>query len=226
MMGNIVLQHFDGELRPLDKLSMANIQEYAKMVGADYKLITGKPFREHLTSPCQKVHMLHEEFDKYDQVLMVDIDMFAPKGMTDNVFELEGIGLYAEVQQMLHKKIANQYPHIASYMAPYWGGAIYKFDLKTRKSLRSHLGGISEDWMNNYNKLYHFEDEGIIHTLAQRAGMRVAHKYILDRRWCQCSFLPNPENAGFIHVRTKITPQGPKREKMQNYNALVEAGIL
>jgi len=27
-MVNVILQHFDGELRELDKLSMANIQEY------------------------------------------------------------------------------------------------------------------------------------------------------------------------------------------------------
>ena len=42
-MKNLILQHFDGELRELDKLSMANIQEYADMVGADYRLITGRP---------------------------------------------------------------------------------------------------------------------------------------------------------------------------------------
>lgn len=68
------------ELRELDKLSMENIQEYAKLVGADYRLITGRPFNPSLTSPCQKVYMLNEEFDSYDQVLMLDIDMFATKG--------------------------------------------------------------------------------------------------------------------------------------------------
>ena len=31
-MVNIILQHFDGKLRELDKLSMANIQEYAELV--------------------------------------------------------------------------------------------------------------------------------------------------------------------------------------------------
>jgi hypothetical protein len=36
---NIILQHFDGELRELDYLSIANIKQYAKMVGAEYKLI-------------------------------------------------------------------------------------------------------------------------------------------------------------------------------------------
>ena len=222
---NIILQHFDGDLRPLDEKSVENIMAYADMVGAEYRLIRGKPFRKHLTSPCQKVHMLHKEFDEYDQVLMLDIDMFAPKGMTENIFDLQGVGLYADTQKMLHRKIAAQYPMIASLSVPYWGGAIYKMDKTMRMTLRQHLDG-NEGWMNNYNKLYHFEDEGIMHTLAYRQGLKCEDKYILNQKWCQCSFLPNPENAGFIHVRTKITPSGPKREKIENYKELVEKEIL
>lgn len=222
---NIILQHFDGDLRPLDEKSIENIKAYADMVGAEYRLIRGKPFRKHLTSPCQKVYMLDKEFDEYDQVLMLDIDMFAPIGMEENIFELEGVGLYADVQKMLHRKIAAQYPMIANLSVPYWGGAIYKMDKTMRTKLRTHLGS-NEGWMNNYNKLYHFEDEGIMHTLAYRQGLKCEDKYILEQKWCQCSFLPNPENAGFIHVRTKITPTGPKREKLENYNELVSKGVL
>ena len=222
---NIILQHFDGDLRPLDEKSIENIKAYADMVGAEYRLIRGKPFRKHLTSPCQKVYMLDKEFDEYDQVLMLDIDMFAPIGMEENIFELEGVGLYADVQKMLHRKIAAQYPMIANLSVPYWGGAIYKMDKTMRMKLRTNLGS-NEGWMNNYNKLYHFEDEGIMHTLAYQQGLKCEDKYILEQKWCQCSFLPNPENAGFIHVRTKITPTGPKREKIENYNELVSKGVL
>ena len=32
--------------------------------------------------------------------------------------------------------------------------------------------------------------------------------------------------AGFIHIRTKIKPEGPKREKIQNYQGLVDQGVL
>ena len=223
-MRNIILQHFDGELRELDKLSMENIKDYAEMVGADYQLVKGRPFRKHLTSPCQKVVLLDEEWDEYDQVLMLDIDMFAPKGMNDNVFEEQGIGLYEDTQKRLHNKIARTYPMIANMNTPYWGGAIYKMDKATRKKLRKELGG-NEGWMLHYNQLYHFEDEGIIHTLAFKAGFNTKHPY-LDKRWCQCSFLPNPQDAGFIHIRTKITPSGPKREKIENYRELVSKGIL
>ena len=220
---NIILQHFDGELRELDKLSMANIQQYAKQHGAEYRLITGKPFREHLTSPCQKVHMLDEEFDEYDKVLMLDIDMFSPKQNKDNIFDRRGIGLYADVQKMLHRKIAKVSPD-ASITVPYWGGAIYLMDRATRQHLRKGLGG-DESWMNPFNAPYTFEDEGIMHVLAVKTKFQYDTPY-MNRKWCQCSFLPNPSQAGFIHIRTKVTPQGPKREKMENYQALVDQGIL
>ena len=215
----------DGPLRPLDKLSMANMQEYAKLVGADYELVTGRPFRKHLTGACQKVHMIEEKYDAYDQVLMVDIDMFAPNGMTENIFDLQGVGLYADTQVMLHRKILGHAPMFSSANHAYWGGAIYKMDKPLRMKLRRHLGG-DESWMLPYNKAYQFEDEGIMHTLAMLSGIRHTPEQYLARKWCYCSFLPEVEKAGFIHVRTKITPQGPKREKIDNYNALVEQGIL
>ena len=96
------------------------MQEYADMIGAEYKLVTGKPFNRRLTAPCQKVHMISKEFDEYDDVLMVDIDMFAPKGMTINIFEEQGVGMYHTVQKMLHRKIVQQYPLITSSRSPYW----------------------------------------------------------------------------------------------------------
>ena len=224
MKANIILQHFDGNLRDLDKLSITNISSYAEMIGADYELITGKPFRQHLTSPCQKLYMLDEKFDKWENVLMLDIDMFAPKKMNINVFDELGVGMRNDVQVTLHGKIARTYPDMASLNAPYWGGAIYKLNRSIRQTLRLNLGK-NEEWMNSYNKGYHFEDEGIMHTLAFKAGLKQTGMY-LNNKWCQCSYLPHPEKAGFIHIRTKVTPSGPKREKIENYNELVERGNI
>ena len=223
-MRNLILQHFDGELRDLDRLSINNMKEYAKLVDADYSLVRGKPFRSNLTGACQKVFMLDEVYDEYEDVLMVDIDMFAPRHMGINVFEEKGIGLYEDVQKRLHQRLTEWHPMLSSMNAPYWGGAIYKMDKQTRKTLREQLGG-NEGWMLNFNKAYNYEDEGIMHVLAFKSGLKPEHPY-LDRKWCQCSFLPNAANAGFIHIRTKITPTGPKQEKMLNYKRLVAQGIL
>lgn len=223
-MKNIILQHFDGELRPLDKLSIENIQRYADMVGAKYKLVLGRPFKPHLTGPCQKVYMLNEEFDDYDNVLMLDIDMFAPIGMKENVFDVKGVGLYEDIQRRLHQRLSDSYPLHASMNFPYWGGAIYKLDRSARIKLRAALDG-NDGWMLPYNKAYTWEDEGIMHGLAVKTGYNPKEPY-MHRKWCQCSFLPNPEKAGFIHIRTKVTPAGPKREKIENYNELVSKNIL
>jgi hypothetical protein len=56
-----------------------------------------------------------------------------------------------------------------------------------------------------------------MHRLATLA--KVKQDRIPDR-WCQCSYLPNPETAAMIHIRTKIKPEGPKRTKLENYTAL------
>lgn len=221
---NIVLQHFDGELRELDKLSIENIKKYAELVGAEYRLITGKPFREHLTSPCQKVYMIDKEFDEYDDVLMLDIDMFTPKGMIDNVFDLPGIGLHGKVQTSLLRKLVSQNPMISSMKFPYWGGAIYKMDRKCRQQLRKGLGG-NESWMERYNRKWVFEDEGIMHTLAFMSGYNPKSPY-LEERWCHDSYADGQEKAGFIHIRTKITPRGPEQEKIANLRTLQKAGII
>jgi len=226
-MRNIILQHFDkfDNLRELDKKSQKNIQEYAVQIGADYELVLGMPFRKHLTAPCQKLYMIDEQYDDYDNVLMVDIDMFVPKNMNKDIFEEPGIGLYNPIQQRLHNKLVSQHPFQGSKDTPYWGGAIYKMDRKLRQKLRAGLGG-NEGWMNAYNQPYQWEDEGIFHTLAFKTGVRISQDQMLHPKWCYDNYLEYPQYAGMIHIRTKITPQGPKQEKIKNYQALVDKGIL
>ena len=220
MKSNIILQHFDGNLGQLEQLSVNNISAYAKMIGADYKLITGKPFRQHLTSPCQKVYMLDEQFDEWDNVLMVDCDMFTANNLTENVFNVSGIGVHAEPwQPKLHKRISLEHPNIASLKHPYWGGAFYKMSKDLRKQLRDQIGENTE-WMNPFNKRFNFEDEGIFHVLATKANIPLENAYI-DQKWCYCSYLPNLKLANMIHVRKK-----PLLNKIDNYNTLLSRGII
>jgi len=88
-MVNIILQHFAGELRELDNYSIENISNYAKMVGADYKLIRGKPFRKHLTAPCQKIFLLDKTWDEYDEKIILKIINRQPSIM-EEIINQEG----------------------------------------------------------------------------------------------------------------------------------------
>lgn len=225
-MKNLILQHFNGELRELDLLSINNIQNYAKQIGVDYELIRGKPFDPRLTDPCQKVQMLSKEFDDYNEVVMLDIDMFAVNGLVENIFNYTGNGLYEAVQKKLHLRINKQFPKWTSMSVPYWGGAIYKFNKNEREYLRKNLNSL-DDWVFNYNKPYFFEDEGIMHTLAFLSKeFKYGPSSFIDPRWCQGSFFPNPDKAFIIHIRTKIFPEGPKKPKLENYNMLKNKGII
>lgn len=226
-MKNIILQHFDGELRELDKLSIDNISKYAERIGADYQLVTGKPFRSHLTSPCQKAIVIDERWDNYDNVLMIDPDMFVTKNNTDNVFDFVGYGTHGPVQKRLKERLV-QLGRIKP-QAAYWAGSFYKFDKQARQRIRDQMP-LFDSWMNLYNKPYYYEDEGIIAELAWNARIP---QYYVGIEWNQCSYLPDPDKAKMIHIRTKKQghpngswDDGGKQDKILNYQYLVDKGIL
>lgn len=219
-MKNIILQHWSGEINKLTRLSSANISRYAEKIGADYKLLLGNVFHPTLNPPCQKMHMLNEEFDQYDMVVMIDADMFTRKGMNENVFtDVDGIGRHTEVQDRLVKSVKRLFPDLGDPQYPYWGGSIYRLDRKTRQLLRSH---IREEEIIRFHEKFH--DEGIMHRLAVLAKMKPS--YLPGNHWNCGSFEPGVESAALIHIRTKIAPQGPKRTKMENYHDLVQRGLI
>ncbi len=223
-MKNLILQHYTGKLGTLEELSIKNISNYAKNIGADYQFLEGQVFRDHLTHHCQKIFMLDPSFDEYDNVMMLDIDMFATNSEKENVFDVPGIGLYEDVQKNLHRQMVNAFVGLSSFDYPYWGGAIYKMDLQTRQHLREGFDKLKGLEQGKDNPYLHY-DEGIMHLLACVTKFKSEHNY-LPRKWCYCSFLFSPETAGFIHVRTKVTPNGPRKTKLENLLTLVDKGII
>ena len=214
---NIVLQHWTGELDALGEASMANISSYASRIGAEYALLRGDVFRPGLASPCQKLHMLSAEFDAYDWVVMVDMDMFAVKGLTENVFtDITGTGMHSDFTSGIFDRCRAKHPDLCDPRWAYWGGAIWRLSRDRRQRLRVHL---RMDEVERFSG--NFTDEGVMHRLACLA--RIPQDY-LPERWCWCSYRPNPERAAMIHIRTKVTPTGPKRLKIENYRAL--AGVI
>jgi agmatinase len=79
-----------------------------------------------------------------------------------------------------------------------------------------------DSWMDPYNEAYQFEDEGIMSELFHRTDTQWSN---LDQKWCQDSYMPE-HKAGMIHVRTKIKPEGPKREKIDNFYNLQMMGVI
>lgn len=222
-MKTLILQHWWGDLRELEELSMDNIQQYAKFCGADYQLLRGAVFNPNLKSECQKVYMLSEEFDDYDVVVMMDMDMFTRKGMTKNIFTDEkGIGRHYKVQPRLRESIANRLPQLCNPNYPYWGGSIYRLERDIRQRLRRH---IDHNILRVFNT--NMVDEGIMHHLATKERMLEDENTYMDRQqWNYSSFDEGVEEAYIIHIRTKVTPEGPKRTKIENYRALVERGLI
>jgi len=216
---NIILQHFTGMLGELELLSKASMEKYAEFCGAEYRLISGNVFRENLSPPCQKLYMLDPIFDEYDKVCMIDIDMFMRKGMTENVFDVEGVGMYASVQEMLKRRISGKSTEYA-----YWGGAIYKLTRAQRIKLRQ---GIVDMEMLKYNEEYH--DEGIMHRLAIVAKIKQEESTLPNGyKWCHCSYRDGIENAALIHIRNKVSmvASDGTAPKIDNYHTLVKRGLI
>lgn len=221
-MKGIILQHYNGEMGELEILSSENIEKYAKKCGVDYKLVTGivKP---GLSNQSQKMCMLDEQWDDYDIVVMMDIDMFTRRGQTKNIFTDDtGVGRHYGIQTHLIKQINRLHPLLANPKYAYWGGSIYRLTKEMRRTLRPHFN-MSEAIQFNGN----YNDEGIMHRLACLANIKNDKAYYLDKqKWNHASFEDEVEKAEIIHIRPKVTRTGPKRPKIDNYRSLVERGII
>lgn len=221
-MKNIILQHWTGEMNELGELSAKNIEKYAHKLGAEYRLLRGNIFRPERTPQTQKLYMLNKEFDPYDIVVMMDMDMFTRKGMEENIFEdIKGVGMFTEFQVDIRKRRHEKLPKLTNLKYAFWGGAVYRLERDIRQRLRVH---INEDEMVQINNT-RGNDEAIMHRLATLA--KITDQALPgDYKWCHCSYRKGIENAALIHIRTKITPSGPKKTKIENYRTLVEKGLI
>lgn len=219
-MKNIILQHWTGELGPLELASKANMEKYAEQCGADYQLIEGNQFRSWLSPPCQKLIMLDERFDNYQDVLMVDLDMFVVKNVKDNVFDVPGVGLNSKVQKKIFKDMCNhkKYRPVVDKNGPFWGGAFWKFTNDQRKKLRKF---IVDKELTIFMK--DFLDEGIVHRLATQAGLE---QIDVPEEWCWGNCFPGYDKAKMIHIRHKFNFKGPKVPKIEVFAQLKQEGIF
>ena len=227
-MKNIILQHWAGPMNELVEKSTESIKGYAEKIGADYEFIRGIVFEKKIAHkmdyPCQKLIYLDEKYDEYDYVVMVDADMFVAKTCNQNIFTDDtGIGRHTAIQTGLRQNLAGLLPLYGSVEAPYWGGSVFRLSREIRQKFREAL---TEDILMAFARRYH--DEGVMHCLANKLGMKHTDEemYLNGQTWNYSSFEPDVDKANFIHIRTKVTPQGPKREKIKNYYDLVHRDLI
>jgi len=227
-MKNIILQHWAGPMNELVEKSTQSVESYAKSIGADYEFIRGIVFMpkiaHKLDYPCQKLIYLDEKYDEYDYVVMVDADMFVSTNCNQNIFTDDtGIGRHTDIQTALRQNLVGIYPDLGSLDAPYWGGSVFRLSREIRQAFR---GALTEDIVMAFARRYH--DEGVMHALANKLGMTCYDEdvYLNGQMWNYSSFEPDVDRANFIHIRTKVTPQGPKRDKIENYRELVKRGLI
>ena len=225
-------------MNELVEKSTKSIKAYAESIGADYEFIRGIVFKPRIAHkldlPCQKLVYLDERFDEYDNVLMVDADMFLRNGATEDIFAVEkGIGRHLQIQTELRRKLIPFMQSVTGRVwgteqTPYWGGAVFILSKEVRKAFREVL---DDDVCLAFARYYH--DEGIMYALAERLGIKESDEefmgqplYMDGQKWNWSSFDDGIEDSHFIHIRTKITPKGPKRTKLENYYSLVERGLI
>lgn len=222
-MKNIILQHWIGDIDELTALSVANIRAYADLIGSDHRLVTGTVLEGH-TSPCQKLCMLSADYDEYDNVVMMDADMFTRTGLTKNIFEQSGIGRHYGIQDKLVVNLCRRFPLYGNVNHPYWGGSIYKLERDIRIRFRNYMSS-SSDMTIAFSGNY--EDEGIMHALAVMDNMPIDDKCYLEKdKWNKSSFETDVEDSYIVHIRPKKVQGGPKFPKIENYNDLREKGIV
>ena len=96
---NIILQHWHGTLPNWAQAAKRTMETYARAIGCEYELVTGYPLGENLGKTTQKLSYLLEKYDRYNKVLMLDMDIIATS-VYDNVFDRNEIGV-------LHHKAMN-----------------------------------------------------------------------------------------------------------------------
>lgn len=223
-MKNIILQHWTGPKNTLVKLSQEAYEEYANRIGSQYRMVEGNVFIDDKTfdPPCQKMCILNEEFDEYDQVLMVDCDQLPVKNLMDNVFEEKGIGVFTDwIKTHAYARIQRTHADLFSPTSPYFSGSFYKLDRETRIKMRQAI----DDNIKRFSNKYH--DEGIFHYLAAKINL-TWDDTVINPGWSQCSYYPVTRDTKMIHIRPKIEPRddSPRRPKLDTYYNLKMQGVF
>ena len=91
---NLIVQHWCGDFPQWTSMAEQTIRKYAKSINSEYLLLKDYPMMDMVKQKqekpwliLQKLYVLSQKFDSYDDVLLLDMDMIATKNI-DNIFIL------------------------------------------------------------------------------------------------------------------------------------------
>ena len=176
---NIILQHFAGTMPKWGIEAEKTMRKYAHATGAEYELVLDFPMGEELGFTPQKLCMLQEKYDKYDQVCMIDMDTIATPEH-ESFWDRPEIGvlhdramgghnaLNAVTGEPHRSRTYNAAPALYKEGAHIFFGNWIKLNREQRVELRKH-------WDHNLFVLSlkdkHPGDEIILHYLLHRSGI-------------------------------------------------------
>lgn len=193
MKNNIILQHFDGILPDWAEIATKTVSKYAFEIGVNYELVTGMPLGKEHGPYAQKMIMFDEKYDKYDQVLMIDMDV-AATNVFDDVFDVPQIGVLHSRAMISASKASNGWENNPLYKQGEYlfFGSFIKLKTEMRKKLRKYL-----DWprFESCIKNQYGSDELILHYLFWKSRLLEGKPFnkICMRR--------DGASLGDIHVR-------------------------
>jgi hypothetical protein len=143
MKNNIILQHWNGTLPEWAKVAKKTVEKYCDHIGCQYQLVTGHPLGEKLGPNPQKLVYITEEYDQYEKVLMLDMDMIATNNYR-NAFERPEIGVLHDRAMKGKSRTPPSAPDLFTLGMPIFFGNYIMTTKEQRISMREHADW---DWL-------------------------------------------------------------------------------
>lgn len=207
-MANLILQHWNNKMPEWCRVATESIKLYAKDIGVEYKLISGWPMGEFRGAVSQKIAVVLPEWDKYDDVVMLDSDMVY-SGVADDCFKYEGVGRlhFKAMKSKENSKQGRYWPNLYKQGSPLFFGNFVKLTKLERVALRQHIpsqemveANKSDPSLSSYNTSMPPNDEQTLHYMIHRSGALEGKKelQVPHDRFCDLPEESHPK-ASLLH---------------------------
>lgn len=179
---NLIYQYWDGEITGAVKAGSKAMKEYADVIGVDYLFEdnprTYKNFGKYSPHYGQFKILKHSKFEKYDNIMFADTDVFPVYGLDKNVFDkFTGDVSVAEEPFQPAWRFENKNHHIGHYADEKWADIVTKrFKTKLRRTpeglMKIYNSGVvlySRKGIDSINK--YFEDPATYYNVIAGTGL-------------------------------------------------------